>query len=191
MGPQSFECGNAAARSPAPWSPWRFNGAALVRVRKWQYRYRSRYREKMLQWGRTRSSAEIDGVQRPELEQVGRFNGAALVRVRKSAFRARRPGAPRSASMGPHSFECGNCQRLPEGKWSGACFNGAALVRVRKSLEPDRSILQKAKALQWGRTRSSAEMRAGRCARSRCAFCFNGAALVRVWKSGIGYAGPR
>jgi len=34
MGPHSFECGNRAVRWPSVFRDWRFNGAALVRVRK-------------------------------------------------------------------------------------------------------------------------------------------------------------
>jgi len=35
MGPHSFECGNRVEVLPAAPAKVRFNGAALVRVRKW------------------------------------------------------------------------------------------------------------------------------------------------------------
>jgi len=132
MGPHSFECGNVTGSAVPWWGRWlqwgrtrssaemrsapmcgsgcasSFNGAALVRVRKSVRCCRGRCRMKRLQWGRTRSSAEIE---------------------------ERQPGAGRHvlASMGPHSFECGNSWsgwNGGSGIWS---FNGAALVRVRKS----------------------------------------------------------
>jgi len=60
------------------------------------------------------------------------FNGAALVRVRKSGIRVDvSPGC--HASMGPHSFECGN-----------AGVDDGSILAIYK--------------LQWGRTRSSAEI---------------------------------
>jgi len=135
MGPHSFECGNLTACERSRTRRRRFNGAALVRVRKSRgILFRRTYDELAsmgphsfecgnglfteqakkagyrLQWGRTRSSAEI----------------------------ARRAGTgaahrPLAASMGPHSFECGNLIRCK------------AFVRGHRWL-------------QWGRTRSSAEM---------------------------------
>jgi len=133
MGPHSFECGNTPTSLWCAWrSPPGFNGAALVRVRKCSSRSRLRYR-------------------------AHGFNGAALVRVRKSGVdaswnlvvglqwgrtrsSAEMPGRPApgdrgcGASMGPHSFECGNF--CTSALVLGDCFE----------------------SLQWGRTRSSAEM---------------------------------
>jgi len=107
MGPHSFECGNRrparlprssarrfngaalvrvrkfADRDGFVWASLRFNGAALVRVRKFGLAWPRCAWRRWLQWGRTRSSAEIRG------------------------NHMRRPPLLR-ASMGPHSFECGN-----------------------------------------------------------------------------------
>jgi len=91
----------------------RFNGAALVRVRKCAQSSRS-------------------------VRQPLGFNGAALVRVRKLAGFFWFGGAPEAASMGPHSFECGNASSATSGATTRSRFNGAALVRVRKcETEPD------------------------------------------------------
>jgi len=86
-----------------------------------------------------------------------RFNGAALVRVRKCAAELSHRSHEEPASMGPHSFECGNirCMKVVSRILPG--FNGAALVRVRKSAM---------------RLSTATEM----------TLCFNGAALVRVRK---------
>jgi len=84
MGPHSFECGNQPQRptSQIPTKPG-FNGAALVRVRKSADSTPALTEIAELQWGRTRSSAEI------------------------TQWLPRNPPPP-TASMGPHSFECGN-----------------------------------------------------------------------------------
>jgi len=134
MGPHSFECGNPPTSRPASSISWRFNGAALVRVRKCSFRSPSPLTG-TLQWGRTRSSAEISNRFDSGTVAGTRFNGAALVRVRKPIWADRvRPLAQllqwgrtrssaeiyyprrwgvirRCASMGPHSFECGNLGR--------------------------------------------------------------------------------
>jgi len=59
MGPHSFECGNWCLWQAEIPAKRRFNGAALVRVRKWVTTIGSRSLQIRLQWGRTRSSAEI------------------------------------------------------------------------------------------------------------------------------------
>jgi len=83
MGPHSFECGNGAGQSVGETKYYRFNGAALVRVRKFLLPVWRKSLLFKLQWGRTRSSAEIClRTSASELEMLG-FNGAALVRVRK------------------------------------------------------------------------------------------------------------
>jgi len=111
MGPHSFECGNAVPP----------DGGST--------------RTFPVQWGRTRSSAEM-GRNWPDY------------------------WAPTEASMGPHSFECGNGMRAIYAAGSSEGFNGAALVRVRKS--PSKSALSNfGVELQWGRTRSSAEILLG------------------------------
>jgi len=59
MGPHSFECGNPSTPGRPAAETSRFNGAALVRVRKSPKCLRDNGWQLMLQWGRTRSSAEI------------------------------------------------------------------------------------------------------------------------------------
>ncbi len=112
MGPHSFKCGKIAYW----WHPneenlgfngaalfqvrkvnyalylldkagYRFNGAALFQVRKVDRWRASTPANKMLQWGRTLSSAESSGVHpRRGVIRIG-FNGAALFQVRKAVFR--------------------------------------------------------------------------------------------------------
>ncbi len=85
-----------------------FNGAALVRARKYARRLPFAPRRESLQWGRARASAEIPNQSSHQQSAGTSFNGAALVRARKSA-----------------------CIRLMSASVNG--FNGAALVRARKS----------------------------------------------------------
>jgi len=180
MGPHSFECGNEPGTQLPQRRIQRFNGAALVRVRKSSMRWLRTSSPSRLQWGRTRSSAEMwllerffgcrglasmgphsfecgNGSRRPSIApRAACFNGAALVRVRKSRGERCRTTATRHASMGPHSFECGNSAMRRTSR-ARIRFNGAALVRVRKSLAACQTA-PKRSTLQWGRTRSSAEM---------------------------------
>jgi len=148
---------SAWVRSSAPAVAKRFNGAALVRVRKFAVRIRITWpledasmgphsfecrnqacraqecpKRVALQWGRTRSSAEICFGQMQALLLDHRFNGAALVRVRKFPMRASPGSKAIGASMGPHSFECGNVPCWSSWGRPRSRFNGAALVRVRK-----------------------------------------------------------
>jgi len=181
MGPHSFECGN------------------MIGI------FEGRDVGDMLQWGRTRSSAEIDCRARRRDDHRPRFNGAALVRVRKcgpsrswagsswtlqwgrtrSSAEIRPPGGARSpgqdASMGPHSFECGNDS---SGFFGLAAADRLQWGRTRSSAEISRGVVREfsADVLQWGRTRSSAEMRPANRRRAGRAASFNGAALVRVRK---------
>ncbi len=132
MGPSSCERGNTPSWQMGHTLGPRFNGAALVRARKWHERqgWLQPY-PGPLQWGRARASAEMrsDGLReiRPMLWlQWGRarasaeisryhslhpvrcsFNGAALVRARKCIL-ASPFFSPSLASMGPRSCERGN-----------------------------------------------------------------------------------
>ena len=132
MGPHSFKCGSSTQRKSSCLISTRFNGAALFQVRKLGVGRLGGWEVKMLQWGRTLSSAEVRWL---------------LFIVVSLTF----------ASMGPHSFKCGsrNSQRTAEPSHSR--FNGAALFQVRKSTK-----IKEGKAngdrLQWGRTLSSAEV---------------------------------
>ncbi len=161
MGPRSFERGNADAIA----------AQAAVRVAT-------------LQWGRARSSAEI----------ADRSDGVAIGYC---------------ASMGPRSFERGNPRAPARRRRVATGFNGAALVRARKygacdawrivalavaSMGPrsfergNRSTLsghRRARRLQWGRARSSAEISSTDACGAVERRCFNGAALVRARKSAV------
>jgi len=109
----------------------------------------------LLQWGRTRSSAEIPqgGARAPDQDASMGPHSFECGNARK----ARRPSSALRASMGPHSFECGNhCVR----------FSCDSLRRW----------------LQWGRTRSSAEIISPVTFPAYPGSRFNGAALVRVRK---------
>jgi len=141
---------------PAPWSArCGFNGAALVRVRKLAKYLPHGTTFKMLQWGRTRSSAEILDLERaivlaqhasmgPHSFECGNFQARGWTwweptlqwgRTRSSAempFKLARQRHVSPASMGPHSFECGNLRVIGEPGVGVYSFNGAALVRVRK-----------------------------------------------------------
>ena len=160
MGPHSFKCGsplnsgvkrsgtsgfNGAAlfqvrksvdAPPFAHSQLCFNGAALFQVRKSGLRSPSTVEATVLQWGRTLSSAEVNGAALFEVWEFACFNGAALFQVRKwqtansanSANSALQWGRTlssaevssdlvkreflASASMGPHSFKCGSYELL-------------------------------------------------------------------------------
>jgi len=89
-----------------------------------------------LQWGRTLESAEIRACLRVR-SFSGSFNGAALWRVRKCRGQCTRINSYRTASMGPHSGECGNhlsiiphmrnCIDASMGPHSGECGNHRSL----------------------------------------------------------------
>src|SRR5581483_2888847 len=86
-----------------------FNGAALVRARKWEPLFLFNADDK-LQWGRARASAEM---------------GCDIVLEMSGWY---------VASMGPRSCERGNnADDHKEERRPPYCFNGAALVRARKS----------------------------------------------------------
>ncbi len=167
-----------------------FNGAALVRARKWRFggyeinafvwasmgprscergnraacRAWQAGRFK-LQWGRARASAEMnntnDGAPFNSLLQWGRARASAEMGTRR---RTRlRVG---SASMGPRSCERGNSETHPVRHVEPSCFNGAALVRARKS-PYSASREAAADSLQWGRARASAEISARPSAKSK------------------------
>ena len=83
-----------------------FNGAAVVRLRKWNPSLRRR-------------------------RKVRSFNGAAVVRLRKfQSFVYIHSG--NVASMGPQSYDCGNVNASSVMATTTPGFNGAAVVRLRK-----------------------------------------------------------
>ena len=111
----------------------RFNGAALIRARKLPI-LRWTWQESLaLQWGRAHSSAEMS--------EVG---GTDTVM--------------NAASMGPRSFERGNCWKLGatmiarfQLQWGRAHSSAEMSARRRR-------FIARTKWLQWGRAHSSAEM---------------------------------
>ena len=135
MEPHSYECGNKCFFLPGTSRHCCFNGAALLRVRKYD---------------------DVDDIK--EIDPC--FNGAALLRVRKFEVVAV-TALHDKASMEPHSYECGNLQGHRLFLYRTFCFNGAALLRVRKSIAVDavKTLFLK---LQWSRTLTSAEMRRSR-----------------------------
>ena len=180
MGPHFFKCGKPSGRLTTSGSPARFNGAALFQVRKevwigsdlravhcfngaalFQVRKARSYNfptttQRLLQWGRTFSSAERCNFYHIIATLSTCFNGAALFQVRKAARRSERAtetrrfnGAAlfqvrkgeleygtrqdrRHASMGPHFFKCGKVFEFLFALIVHRRFNGAALFQVRK-----------------------------------------------------------
>ena len=131
MGPHSFKCGNSFKLTNPAAECVRFNGAALFQVRKRPLCQCEIDHTGQLQWGRTLSSAETnsspDNRVTSFLLQWGRTLSSAetQIRILKEFVEV-------SASMGPHSFKCGN-----------------TTIRRRRVEAP--------RPLQWGRTLSSAE----------------------------------
>ena len=107
MGPHSFKCGKSGLDNAVA-NPGR-----------------------LLQWGRTLSSAE----RRETISCLAMW---------------------RCASMGPHSFKCGKDGERFQGVHDPAAFNGAALFQVRKAKAGLKKRPEE-RSLQWGRTLSSAE----------------------------------
>ena len=144
--------------------------------------------ERLLQWGRTFSSAERS-LRRPSADGADeRFNGAALFQVRKVDRHIERINRIIHASMGPHFFKCGKIHKRLPYRSIHLSFNGAALFQVRKG--PSGIPLGKRKRkLQWGRTFSSAESPLGRGKGKDAQTCFNGAALFQVRKGRGGWDG--
>ena len=106
--PHSLECGeHNAANATVHHSP-RFNGAALVGVRR-------------AAGGKTAKSLDTLG-----------FNGAALVGVRRGYAPGEVVPETGLASTEPHSLECGEPGWSPRGSPARRGFNGAALVGVRR-----------------------------------------------------------
>ncbi len=174
----------ASARGREHRRAQRFNGAAVIRPRKWPTSAIGSGPMVALQWGRGHSTAEIGRLARRHADRATGFNGAAVIRPRKcAATSAVVDAATASASMGPRSFDRGNAAAIGRRWRSSVGFNGAAVIRPRKSSDgaPDR--LQRPSAsmgprsfdrgnrrtmwlpmawhdrLQWGRGHSTAEMR--------------------------------
>src|SRR5581483_5803124 len=213
MGPRSCERGNGLQPDPnKPRMPllqwgrarasaemhragqafWReslgFNGAALVRARK---------------WGRRRA---------PPLPPR-RFNGAALVRARKYGWRsggkdcqgtgfngaalvrARKWGRRRAPPLPPRRFNGAALVRARKYGWrsggkdcQGTGFNGAALVRARKWVATGCDLLQVGEASMGPRSCERGNMRKSwSCGGGSPSF--NGAALVRARKFDVSEMG--
>src|SRR5579885_2391990 len=133
-----------------------FNGAALVRARKYARRLPFAPRRESLQWGRARASAEIPNQSSHQQSAGTSFNGAALVRALKSPKTRGILGAW-AASMGPRSCERGNhvANDAPlklsflASMGPRSCERGNAAIGV--------AIIGFIALLQWGRARASAE----------------------------------
>ena len=162
MGPRSFERGNPGRTGvsvPLSARLSRFNGAALIRARKFrELSGRFRGPDCSLQWGRAHSSAEIGlelAEQSPQAVHDASMGPRSFERGNRCRYRSEAAVAdgasmgPRSfergnlapskrcairaASMGPRSFERGNSAiefTALLGCRTG--FNGAALIRARK-----------------------------------------------------------
>ena len=182
MGPRSIDRGNSWRSSPSRSAIGSFNGAAVDRPRKYGLRPGSRKAWPVLQWGRGRSTAEIrlprpvrchatvrfngaavdrprkfyDG--RPPRSVLPRFNGAAVDRPRKcwraSSTDCRWVSFNGAAVDRPRKFE----KSPAAAAFRRARFNGAAVDRPRKCMSsPD--LTPQIQSLQWGRGRSTAEIR--------------------------------
>src|SRR5581483_6509512 len=206
MGPRSCERGNGDEAAYAPARGKCFNGAALVRARKFRNASSSSCRTELLQWGRARASAEIAlfrvarsrrrlASMGPRSCERGNFR-PAIGKVKEAVF----------ASMGPRSCERGNTHvptllvlaSVAASMGPRSCERGNEIAHIRCNV---------AYAwLQWGRARASAEIAPGTahhrtalvasmgprsCERGNVKSCitstclrhrFNGAALVRARK---------
>ncbi len=97
-------------------SKWRFNGAALVRVRRGQGPWAFPKAMNQLQRGRTRESAESSVQFSGRLRQPSRFNGAALVRVRRGIIYLSEPSSVFKLQRGRTRESAERalpCQRIP------------------------------------------------------------------------------
>src|SRR5579862_5302234 len=110
----------------------RFNGAALMTVRKVKNRIGGKPSELLLQWGRTDDSAE-GGSRFPTMWFFRpSFNGAALMTVRKGEIQ------PAARAQGV-ALQWGRTDDSAEGAFIArksqitGSFNGAALMTVRKA----------------------------------------------------------
>ena len=133
MGPHFFKCGKFGSYYPV------------------------RYSNRLLQWGRTFSSAEKAEFSVKQNEDGSRFNGAALFQVRKKDKKGIEMASIMALQWG-RTFSSAENQRLIINLVSYLTgFNGAALFQVRK-------------------TKSLHSFKSG-------FFSFNGAALFQVRKS--------
>ena len=183
MGPHFFKCGKIFPSDPELRLALSFNGAALFQVRKncqghrpgygrgrfngaalFQVRKKVKERKqimqiKVLQWGRTFSSAEkapllifppapARASMGPHFFKCGKsslhgladelrrcFNGAALFQVRKIGGIRKKGNMKTIASMGPHFFKCGKSFSKTLSTSFDPSFNGAALFQVRKKAD--------------------------------------------------------
>src|SRR5579884_348823 len=180
MGPRSCERGNVLILPGSVPVPCGFNGAALVRARKWDGKGARVSFVAWLQWGRARASAEItsenfNDIYHSEL-QWGRARASAEIRPRRggASSEGRASMGPRScergnslsphsypleliASMGPRSCERGNTSPVAcAKKASNASMGPRSCERGNDTrLRASRQALD---LLQWGRARASAEI---------------------------------
>ena len=107
MGPQSYDCGNA--------------GAVVFACVKGL----------MLQWGRSRTTAEMaTGSGTITIRATLQWGRSRTTAEMRSGHRPQT--RPRTASMGPQSYDCGNGSECHESDGFTHGFNGAAVVRLRK-----------------------------------------------------------
>src|SRR5579884_2854786 len=205
MGPRSCERGNVLILPGSVPVPCGFNGAALVRARKWDGKGARVSFVAWLQWGRARASAEItsenfNDIYHSEL-QWGRARASAEIALVRTAIRSSsllqwgRARASAEIHLLSHvrkkhpMLQWGRARAsaemildcAPLGKRS-ICFNGAALVRARK-YDGGEYVPSPLQELQWGRARASAEIGVGNGSKRDLQNGFNGAALVRARKS--------
>ena len=114
MGPQSYDCGNSSLAYASYWLRLASMGPQSYDCGNMLDRTGMKAGDSWLQWGRSRTTAEI----------------------RREAVVDREPDA---ASMGPQSYDCGNVPVPARYAVRGSCFNGAAVVRLRKYEPPDRT----------------------------------------------------
>ena len=122
------------------------------------------------------------------------FNGAALFQVRKVDFRGGGAEAKKKGFNGAALFQVRKEHLGLLYRSRASRFNGAALFQVRKEPRKKKEGAE-SKALQWGRTFSSAERIRSPSPSRRPLKSFNGAALFQVRKEerykGAGLTQPR
>ena len=163
MGPQSSDCGNHHSLASDPMHETvhlRFNGAAVVRLRK-----------------RGIPESHVGS------STLKRFNGAAVVRLRKHSSTQEAPALDVERSFnGAAVVRLRKPESRPHRLATSRCFNGAAVVRLRKLVLRAANSMRRAK-LQWGRSRQTAETHEDDPPRRPLTrSCFNGAAVVRLRK---------
>ena len=107
MEPHSYECGNKFSPRPFLYAQSCFNGAALLRVRKWAVAREQQAQWIRLQWSRTLTSAEMRMVSWSSLSPI-RLQWSRTLTSAEICKWCPAWGGGGLASMEPHSYECGN-----------------------------------------------------------------------------------